>query len=84
MIDLHRGLGDLEGMKVEAAAETVAEGDNVSPGKRSMSAKYISVHICCRLLACSFINALRHLPYCFLHCPSCQLFRQEIADGSNK
>jgi hypothetical protein len=27
-----RGLGDMEGMKVEAAVEQVAEGDSSSPG----------------------------------------------------
>lgn len=30
--DAYRGLGDLEGMKMDAAAQRVVEGDTVSPG----------------------------------------------------
>lgn len=37
-LDVCRGLGDLEGMKVDAAAQRVVEGDTVSPGTKQENA----------------------------------------------
>ena len=39
----HRGLGDLEGMKLDAAALRVADGDSSSPGEPSVD--YLCRHL---------------------------------------